>query len=170
MNKNEKKHLGALDVFIIILLVACLVSVGIRIFSTMNSDTGSHAQLDNYIVSFKILNIKDSSAKNYFEKGTKFYLKDSEEFFGTLREGVTIKDAESYYQMHDGTVVLSTNNANGDLYRVDVEASLDVQGMTDANGVFLLDGNKYLAPNKEVLIYSKYLSVNVKIMDIKKAQ
>jgi len=168
MNKNEKKRLGALDVLIIIVLAVCLISIGLRVFSSMTSQTNANVQLEDYIVSFKVSNIKDSSAKNYFEKGTNFYLSESNVLLGSLREGVTIKDAETYYETSDGQVVLVTNEAVGDLYRVDVEASLDAKGRVDENGAFYLGGNIYLAPNKEITIYSKFLSITVTVTNIQK--
>ncbi len=170
MNKTKKQHLGALDVVIIVVVLVCAVSVGLRMFMTQNSDLDKNVQLDNYIVSFKVMGIRDSSAKNYLGKGTNFYLEESDGFFGTLREGVTINDAESYYEMPDGSIVLAANNSSGDLYRVDAECSLDVTGKLDSNGYFLLGGNKYIGINKELMIYSKYLSITVLITDITKAQ
>ena len=119
MNQPKKQHIGALDVVIIVIVLVCAVSVGLRVMMTRNSDLDKNVQLENYIVSFKVMDIRDSSAKNYLQKGTNFYLDDSDEFFGTLREGVTVNDAETYYEMPDGTIVLAANNASGDLYRVD---------------------------------------------------
>ena len=168
MNTKEKRRLGALDWVIIVVLIACLISIGLRVYSTMRAQTANSVELEDYIISFKVSNIKDSSAKNYFEKGTNFYLSQTGEFFGTLREGVTVKDAETYYEMPDGTVAIVTNNAVGDLYRVDVEAMLDVKGRVDENGAFYLDGNKFIAPNKEIKIESKYLSITVVVTDIRK--
>ena len=170
MNKTKKLRLGALDVFIILAVLVCAVSVGLRMFMTRNSDLDKNVQLDNYIVSFEVKGIRDSSAKNYLRKGTNFYLDENDAFFGTLREGVTTNDAEKYYEMPDGSIVLASNTASGDLYRVDAECSLDVTGKTDANGCFLLGGNKYIGINKELLIYSKYLSITVLVTDITKVQ
>lgn len=170
MNKTKKTRLGALDVFIIAAVLVCAVSVGLRMFMTRSSDLDKNVKLDDYIVSFKVMGIRDSSAKNYLHKGTSFYLDENDAFFGTLREGVTVNDAEAYYEMPDGSIVLASNNASGDLYRVDAECSLEVSGKTDADGRFLLNGNKYIGINKELLIYSKYLSITVLITDIAKAQ
>jgi len=170
MNKTKKQRLGALDVFIIAVVLVCAVSVGLRMFMTQNSDLDKNVQLDNYIVSFKVMGIRDSSAKNYLKKGTDFYLDETDTFFGTLREGVTTNDAEAYYEMPDGSIVLASNTASGDLYRVDAECSLDVTGKMDANGYFLLGGNKYIGRGKELMIYSKYLSITVLVTDITKAQ
>ena len=170
MNKTKKHRLGALDAVIIVAVLVCIVSVGLRMFMTQNSDLDKNVQLDNYIVSFKVMGIRDSSAKNYLKKGTTFYFAEDNTQFGTLREGVTVYDAEAYYEMPDGTVVLAANNSSGDLYRVDAECSLDVTGKLDSNGYFLLGGNKYIGRGKEIKIYSKYLSITVLVTDITKAQ
>ena len=170
MNQPKKMRLGALDVFIIAAILVCAVSVGLRMFMTRSSDLDKNVQLDHYIVSFTVAGIRDSSAKNYLKTGTNFYLEENDAFFGTLREGVTVGDAEKYYEMPDGSIVLASNNASGDLYRVDAECSLDVTGKTDADGRFLLGGNKYIGPGKELMIYSKDLSITVLVTDITKVQ
>lgn len=169
-NNKQKKHLGALDIFIILILVVAIISVGLRFYSTKIAPTGNNVQLENYILSFKVMNIKDSSAQNYFEKDTKFFIDETNVYLGTLREGLSIKDAETYYQMHDGTVVVANNNGTGDMYRVDVEGSMNVIGTMDDRGCFYLNGNLYLAPNKEITVYSKYLTVAMKITGIAIAQ
>ncbi|MBE6542309.1 MAG: hypothetical protein E7672_07675 [Ruminococcaceae bacterium] len=167
---NSKKRLGVLDIFIIIIVLVCVASVVIRYVGIDNSQVSSEVQLDNYILSFNIKNIKDSSANNYMEKGTKFFIQSSGEYLGTLREGVTISDAVRYYELQNGQSIAVPNTATGDLYRVDVEASLDVQGVLREDGTFLLGGNQYVAVNKEITVYSKYLTVTIMVTDITKAQ
>ena len=169
-NKKQEKRLNALDWFVIVVVLVCAVAVGIRFISVRGSDVNDKVQLENYVISFEILDIKNSSAQNYMDAGTNFYLEETDEFLGTLREGVTIRDAQTFYEMHDGSVVLAQNTATGDLYRVDVEGSLDAKGKIDANGSFLLGGNRYIGMNKEVKIYSKYLAVTVIITGIVKTE
>lgn len=168
---EKKKGLGALDVFIIIILLVCAVSIGFRIFADRNSEVGENIQLEDYVLSFKVMGIRDSSARNYMEKGTKFYLTDSNVFLGTISDrDITITDAKKYYEALDGSVVTATNTGTGDLYKVDVEAAFDVQGKIDSNGRFLLDGNQYIGLNQEIQIYSKYLAITILVTDIEKAQ
>lgn len=168
-NKEQKKRLGALDIFIILAILACLVSVGLRFIAVRGSSVGNNVQLENYIVSFEISDIRDSSAKNFMDKGTNFYLKDSGLLLGSLREGKTISDAAKYYYLHDGSIVRLTNSSTGDLYRVDVEGSLDCMGTMSADGSFLLNGNQYIAMNQELNVYSKYLAVSIRITGISKS-
>ncbi|MBE6625707.1 MAG: DUF4330 family protein [Ruminococcaceae bacterium] len=170
MNKKERKlKFGALDVFIILVVIVCAVSIVLRYVSNKQSDVGASTPLENYVISFEVLDIKDTSAQNYLEPGTNFYLVESDVLLGTLREGITVRDAEKYYEMPNGDIVLAQNNATGDLYRVDVEGSFDAKGRVDSSGRFLLGGNTYIGINKEVKIYSKYLAVTVVITGITNA-
>ena len=52
---ENKKKLGALDVFIIVILIMCIVSIGLRVFSNKTSDISESTQLENYTVSFKVM-------------------------------------------------------------------------------------------------------------------
>lgn len=168
--KNAKKRgLGALDVFIILALIVVAVGLGLRIFVNDSAELSTGAALEDYVVTFRVMNIKDSSAKNQMHTGDKFFLKEGGVLLGALRENRTVTDAQSFYEMPDGTIVRAANTATGDLYRVDVEASVDAQGRLNADGGFLLGGNTTIAPNQEVQIYSKYLAITVLITGIAKA-
>ena len=169
-NTKEKKRLGTLDIFIILALVAVIACVVIRYVLIDSSDVSDKVELDEYVVSFRVEGIKDSSANKYMMPGSKFYIKDTNVYFGELLEGLTISDAEEYYEMQNGEIVIAENNAVGDLYRVDVEAKLLAKGKADANGRFLLGGNTYIGVNKKFTLYSKYLLINVLITDISKAK
>ena len=165
-NKEKKLRIGALDIFIILVVLVCAVSIALRYVSIKDAGVGESAPLENHDVSFKVSDIKDTSAQYYMEPGTSFYLEDTDAILGTLREGITVSDAEKIYEMPNGEVVVAQNNATGDLYRVDVEASFDAKGRVDSAGRFLLNGNTYLGINKEVKIYSKYLAITVVITGI----
>lgn len=170
MKTENKRKIGALDVFIIIALAACVVCIGIRFFATSRSQVSEKVQLEDYIISIKVEAIKDSSAKNYMTPDTNFYIKETGTYFGSLLEGLTIKDAQKSYEMPNGDVVMGENNAVGDLYRVDVEAKLVSKGKVDDSGRFLLGGNTYVGANKEFNLYSKYLAIKVTVTGVEKAQ
>ena len=167
--QKNKKTLGTLDYFIIFALVAVIACLAIRFFSTDRSAFSEKVELDEYIVSFSIYDIKDSSAKNYMTPGSKFYIEETGLYLGELRENLTIKDAEKHYTLDNGEIIIGVNNSSGDLYRVDVDGSFIVKGQTDSDGRFLLGGNTYLGVNKEIEICSKYLAVTATITDIKKS-
>lgn len=172
MNENgkRKKGLGALDVLILLLLLAVAGSAGYRWYSARNSYTASSAQMDPYVITFLITDIRDSSAQKYMETDTVFYFTDTDQVFGTLREGKTIRDAERMYNMANGEVVKVSTDLTGDFYRVDVEASVTAHGRTDADGRFLLDGSRFIGENREITIYSKYLTVTAVVTGISLAE
>ena len=76
-NENTKRRLGALDYLILVLVAAILAGVGYRWYRSRNDDASEGAQMDSYILNFEIHDIRDSSAQNFMEAGTNFYLAES---------------------------------------------------------------------------------------------
>ena len=170
--KTEKKRLGALDIMIIIVAVVCLGTVAARYFMQRSAGYGSEAgqPLESYIVSFEVLDIRNSSAVNYFTPGDVFFMEDENQPIGTLREDVSIQVSEKTYENADGQIVTARAMGEGDLYRVDVRGSFECTGRLAEDGSFLLGGNTAIAVNKEVKLYSKYVSVTGRLTDISKAE
>ena len=165
--QNEKKNrLGALDIFIILAVVVCLVSIGLRYISVKDDTANNSAALDNYIVSFDIYNIRKSSADNFLEVGTEFFIDDGDAYFGTLREQISILESEKFYTTSAGDVIRVSSTGTGEQYRVDFKGTMNCRGVENENGSFLLNGNLYLGIDKEIKLYSKYLSVSIKITGI----
>jgi len=167
--QKKRKGLGALDVFIILGLLAVIAGVGLRSYMNRYADVGTAAVLEDYVISFEVKDIRDSSNARHMKPGDKFYLKDTGAYFGELTEENTVSPAETFYELDDGTIVKAANSGTGDNYRVDVRTSVKTQGLLSGDGSFLLGGNTYLGLNKELQIYSKYLAITVKITGITKA-
>ena len=165
-----QKRLGALDVFIILALLAVSAGVGLRAYMNRNADIGASAVLEDYIISFEVKDIRDSSNARHMNPGDKFYLKDTGAYFGELTEENTVTPAETLYEMPDGSIISAPNSGTGDNYRVDVHTSVTAQGTISGDGSFLLGGNTYIGLNKELQIYSKYLAITVKITGISKSR
>lgn len=172
MNESEKKKkgLGALDVMILILVVVVIGSAGLRYMRTHGSGAAETAQLDNYVVSFEVKNIRNTSADNYLNEGDLFYLDENNQLFGTFREILSVSDAQKFYEMPNGTIQSVSTRVSGDQYRVDVEASLTASGRVNDDGCFFLNGSRYIVLNDELKIHSKYVAFTVIVTDIAKAQ
>lgn len=171
MKQKTKKHLGALDIMIIVVVVLLIAALAVRFIGTHGSEASTGTVLEHYIVSFKICGIRHTSAEKFMEAGTSFYLDETGDYLGTLRSnGFTVNDAKNTYELTDGSIVSVTTTGEDDLYKVDVACSFDTEGRLDSNGNFLLNGTRYLGVNKEVKIVSKYLSVTGYITDISKAE
>ncbi len=166
--KEKRVRIGALDVFIIIAVLACVVGLGLRMFMKGDTVVNNNAVMEDYVISFSVSNIRASSVK-YFNKGDVFFIKENSMRFGELTETSDLL-ARRYYTNMDGQVVYVMNESTDDrTKRVDLEAEIAVKGILDANGRFLLNGNQYLGVNKEIEIKSKYITVNVKITSIAKS-
>jgi len=168
MEKKKKIRIGALDVFIVLALAACVVGLGLRVFSRSEAVENSTAVMKNYTVDFEVCNIRGSSV-NYFNVGDVFFLKEGNVRLGEL---VSRSDmlAQKYYTDINGNTVLVMNEATDDMTkRIDLDGRLLVSGIRDADGRFLVNGQQYLGVNKEVEIKSKYITVNVRITAIEEA-
>ena len=164
---NPKKlKLNALDYFLIIAVVLCLVGGGIRVFLGGNGHS-SQVALEEYVISFTISDIRNTSTE-YLGAGEAFYLKSTQQYFGEIADTVSVTPALFYVENAAGEYVKAYAPENGDATRVDVAGTMRVTGYMSDHG-FLLGGTTPLAANKEVELISKYLSIKLEITDIEKA-
>ena len=66
---RKQKGLGALDVFIILALLAVIAGAGLRAYMNRNADIGTSAALEDYIISFEVKDIRDSSNARHMNPG-----------------------------------------------------------------------------------------------------
>ena len=164
-NKRGRVRLGVLDVFIIAAILVCGISVGLRWYFTKDSVLTNPTQLQPYTVNFVIKDIRATSVK-YLYEGAAFYIIDNGDYLGAV---VSVEDtpAMKEYLTSDGQVIYVPNNTEDErVNRVDISGSLAVSGIRGSDGYFYLNGNRYLAPNEELEIKSKELSVTVVIESI----
>ena len=154
----------------LILLVVVIGSAGLRYFRNHSSDAAQTAQMDNYVVSVEVKNIRSSSVDSYLNEGDLFYLDENNQFFGTFQAIRSVSDAQKFYEMPDGTITSVPTRVSGDQYRVDVEFSLSTTGRLNDDGCFYLNGSRYIVLNNELKIHSKYVSFTAIVTDIAKAQ
>ena len=164
--KEKKRGIGALDVLIIILVVAVLGNAGLRFWRSRRAAASEQAQLGNFTIQFTVRNIRDSSAKDYLTEGTVFYLDENNQVFGTVDQNFNSDYASRYYETKDGQIILVKSEIENDLKRVDVMRSVTAKGCYDSDNRFLLNGVTYLALNREVSIHSKYVSYTVLVTGI----
>ena len=161
--------MNALDVFIILIAIACAVGVGARIYLGDRGDVLGRetSESGEYLVSFLVLDIRESSA-DCFVSGDVFYSQPSGDLFGTLIDTPTFTPAELFIEDEEGNYILTYSTESGDDARIDVRGTFTVSGtMTDEG--FLVGGKTYVAANKMVAVQSEKIFVNMTITDITKA-
>ena len=167
-NMKKKKKLNAIDYFIIVAVVLCLAGAAFRI--VLGSDglsLNSPVVMEDYVVSFKIENIRNSSTA-YLQPEQQFYIDTTGQYFGKITESISVTPARFTIEDQSGNAVHVFAPENGDATRVDVTGTMTVSGYMSDNG-FLLDGTTALAVNKSLAIRSSYLYVTITITDIVKA-
>lgn len=169
--KIQKRHIGVLDVCILVALVAIIAGVAARFILRDNSSMAQPKALQNYLVDFEIKDIRGTSEK-YLKTDSPFYLDETGDYLGVVYKKEVLSDpAMTEYVTLEGNVVYVPNlrDAGDDLCRIDVTGTFLVSGYVDDNGFFLLNGNRYLGLSKEVAVRSRELMVNVIITDIRTA-
>ncbi len=168
MNRETKKRLGALDVFIIIAVIVCAACLVLRIYGGSEAVNSLESpDMKTYTLVLSVKNIRETSVK-YFDMGEKFFL-EKEKSRLPLGEMLSIQasGAQSYYTDSDGRILLVTNvGGTEQSSRSDVTLTFEVEGIRNAKGEFLLLGSDYLAVNKLMKIASKYVEVTGTILSI----
>lgn len=172
MNANPtqktKKKLNAIDWFLIIALVLCLAGAALRI--ALGSESGSFSTpvvMEDYIVSFKIQNIRNSSVE-YLSEAQQFYISSTDQYFGQIEGNVSVTPARFQVTDAEGNYVEAYAPENGDATRVDVVGTMRVSGYMSEHG-FLLGGTTALAANKSLSLQSSFIYVTITVTDIAKA-
>lgn len=169
--EKRKIKLNAMDYFIIIALILCVlgaaVRFGINAAGGLPGTLGSAIVMEEYIVSFKISDIRNTST-SYLTDGEVFYQKTTRQFFGTVEGNVSVTPALFYIEDINGNYIQTYAPENGDATRVDVTGTIRVSGYMSESG-FLLNGNTPLVANNAVQLLSKNLAVTVTVTDIAKA-
>ena len=169
--KIQKRHIGVLDVCILVALVAIIAGVAARFILRDNSSMAQPKALQNYLVDFEIKDVRGTSEK-YLKTDSPFYLDETGDYLGVVYKKEVLSDpAMTEYVTPEGNFVYVPNlrDAGDDLCRIDVTGTFLVSGYVDDNGFFLLNGNRYLGLSKEVAVRSRELMVNVIITDIRTA-
>ncbi len=167
-NNTGRRRLNAVDYFIIIAAVLCIAGAVLRIFvGNAGGSLSSPIVAEDYVVSFKITDIRNTSAE-YLGEGEEFYIESTMQYMGKITGSVSVTPALFYIENANGSYVQTYAPENGDATRVDVRGTMLVSGYMGESG-FLLGGTTPLAANKEFTIRSKNLSVKITVTDIAKA-
>ncbi len=166
--KKTKKKLNAMDYFLIVAVVLCLVGAALRM--VLGSESGSFTSpvvMEDYIVSYEIRNIRNSSTE-YLAENEVFYIDATDQYFGKTTGNPSVTPAQFFLADAEGNYVEAYAPENGDATRVDVTGTMTVSGYMSDHG-FLLDGTTSLAVNKSIALRSSYIYVTVTVTDIVKA-
>lgn len=168
-NRTEsKKRINALDIFIIASLILCIAAACCAfLFNRQNAEeTVEENQLEEYVISFKVQQMRKSSAE-MITSGKTFYTSESKDF-GVLQDDLKITPAVVYIVSEEGESIKTYAPENGDYTKVDVSGTFIVKGGRDSRGIFLLNGSTALAPNSQLSVIDDTVSFPLTVTGIEK--
>lgn len=161
--KTQKKpthvRFNIIDLVLIIAVLACLVGVYLRY--TASEQFGVNHELEDYVLSFEIKNIRYTSA-DAFPEGDPLYLNGKDTVLGTILAIDSTTPAE---------VVFTDKKGNYKTIYYPEDSRIDLSGRILSNGVmtergYLLGGNTYLAPGQSYYVETPLINVSVTITAI----
>lgn len=164
-NENKKKgRFNAIDAFVILLIVACIVGVVYRYITL--EETSVNATLKEYVIHFKVADVSGTSLK-YFKTGDTFRIKSNGVRLGTL-DGIqqhvpavgayNKNGAKIYYPQLEEETTYNTSHYSAVGY-------ITVKGKMTADG-FLLNGNTYITANDDLHVLSEHVETTLRVMSI----
>lgn len=166
MSEKKKFRFNILDVIIILVVVACVVSATVRyslpkklgiVFGGKNEAT----------VTFFVENVKTDITRNSMIEGDKFYSSKHNCYFGEL---VNVSDFKYdpyvvYKPNEDGIPTYSAVN-----HRSNVTGYLKVKGSIDEEKGFMLNNTEKIAPGERLVVYSLNRRMTITIVSIDMVQ
>ncbi|MCL2813921.1 MAG: DUF4330 domain-containing protein, partial [Oscillospiraceae bacterium] len=167
MNANKEKKPGfkfnIIDLIIILFVAAALVGIAMRynLADKINLNANGETFEIEFITGW---NIQEAS-QQYFEPGVSFYINIDSIKIGEIKEILDIRNPA-----FDEVVDLRGNIVKTEVPgRIDVIGVMKSTGRTTKEGNVMINGNQFVAPNKEFLVHTGYIEGWIRIISIKKA-
>ncbi len=157
--KAKKIRFNLIDLVLIIALLSCIVGIYLR-YNAAN-EFGVNHELDSYVVSFDIQNIRFTSA-DAFHEGDLFYLKEKNQTLGELLAIDSTSPSKTIYIDAKGNYKTLYYPEDS---RIDLSGRVSAEGIMTERG-FLLGGNTYLAPGETYYVETPYINVDITVTDI----
>ncbi len=158
---TDKKKIGfnALDLVIVIVLVLCVATVGIRFIRT--SDAEKNAETSKYRLTFLISNVSDTS-REALVAGDSVFSQINDAYIGRLEGIDTFSPAFEFLD--------NGNGAFEKVYypegtKVDITGTIIAEGTTNSDG-FFASGSFFLSPGRTFDIYTGHIQVTILITSI----
>ncbi len=156
-NKKSKIKFNVIDFIIVVVILGCLVGVFMR-YNLADKIGGNQAE-SKAEISFMIEKISITS-EDALVAGDAFYWKQNGALVGYLKDHQTTA-AETYYADEEGLPKPAYSQTH-----INVVGVLSATGTFTDDGAFMLAGNQFIAPGKEMEVKSPHIEVTIMITDI----
>jgi len=165
MNTKEKKpgfRLNVIDLVIVLFVVAALAGIAVRY--NLADKINLNATGEIFEIEFESGWNMQEASQQYFEPGVSFYINIDSVKIGEIKEIIDIRNPAFEYIV----------DLHGDIVKSDVPGRIDVIGVMRStgritkDGDFMINGNQFVAPNKEFLVHTSHIEVWIRIRKVTK--
>ena len=152
----KKIKFNALDLFILLVLIAAVVSVVLR--SGLKDDIVLSRNNDTVVYSIKIKNVQKESF-DLISLDDKIFATADDKFMGTVVEKAS-RPAETYIALDSGEIMKTYIPE-----RIDIFLTLEAKGKITDEGT-MIDGNYFIASGSYISAYTNLLSFNFEVTNV----
>ena len=158
---TDKKKIGfnALDLVIVIVLVLCIATVGIRFLRT--ADINGDAETSKYRLTFLVTNVSDAS-RDALVAGDSVFSQINDAYIGKLEGIDSISPA---FELIDNGHGSFEKVYYPDGTKVDITGTIIAEGTTNRDG-FFASGSFFLSPGRTFDVYTGHIQVTILITGI----
>lgn len=156
---SKQKKFNVLDWMIIIVLILCVAVFVLRY--TRKEDIKENAIAGTYAISFTVKNVRYTTS-DAFVKGDAVYVATDDTYIGIF-ERLDSNNPSAYYAEDPNGGLVKKYYPEGT--RVDLSGTIISEGVMNDDGYFA-GGSYYLAPGKELTIYTGHIYVDVVLSGI----
>jgi hypothetical protein len=165
--KSVLRRGNILDLLILLLLVAAIISIGYRYYT--KSRPARTDELREAEIAFEI---KDAifTLPSYVKTGDTLYFEDGTVFGTVLNNSSEEENTALYVQ---GASVVTTDESGNfvrvtypDLSRVDAQGKLRCRVTPEADGSVLLEGNRYITPGSAVRVHTETATFYITVVSV----
>lgn len=162
--KSPRFVLNVVDLVLIIAVLACVVGVYLRY--NLSENLGVRQELSDYVLSFKIENVRFTSGDAFPEGDMVFLAETNDQELGTILAIDSTAPSEVVFTDKEGDYRILYYPEDT---RIDLTGRILSSGVMTERG-YMLGGNTYLAPGQSYAVETPRIYVEITITDIVSAE
>ena len=159
--KEKKTGFNIIDLIIVLFVLLAVVGIAWRF--NFAEKININATGETFEIEFYIQNIQEAS-QDFLQPGESFYITIESIEIGKIDKIIEIRNPSLFYDRDKNGNIVRTENPG----RIDVTGIMISQGRVTKDGGYMINGNTYVAANKEYLVHTERLEVTITVQNIKK--
>jgi hypothetical protein len=160
-NKVRKTRFNIIDLVIVLFIVMAIVGIFMRF--NLAEEINIHALGEVFEIEFLIGDIQEAS-QDFLVPGERFYMELASIEIGTIIRIDDIRNpAPAYVTDINGNIIKSELPG-----RIEVIGVMESRGRTNRDGNHMINGNIFIAPNRELLVHTGKIEGLIRILSVTK--